>query len=411
MGSIANDWLGDEKKQMLSEKMKKVVNIGSPIRRAFEEGKRLEQIYGAENVFDLSIGNPEAPAPDAVKDSIQRLLQSPSQHLHAYMCDAGYEEVREKIANHLNRKHGTQFSIDNVLMSVGAAGAMNVAMYCLLNPDDEVMVMKPYYPGYTNFIWNWDAKMVEVEPNPQNFQPDFIDFEKKITPVTKMVLVNSPNNPTGTIYTEDTIQKLAEILDKKQKEYGHAIYLLSDEPYRDLNYTGEPLPFWTKYYDNTIVVYSFSKSLSVPGERIGYAIIPDALEESRELMKAMRVATGMLGFVNAPALFQRVVSECLEVEAPVDYYRKNRDALYQHLQKLGFSMVEPEGAFYIFVQAPNGDEQALLQAAHACNILLVGGAAFGYPGYARISFCVSFEKINRSLTAFEKMADLLGIGR
>lgn len=394
---------------MLSEKMKEQLGKGSPIRRAFEEGKRLEEIYGEENVFDLSIGNPEAEAPERIKECILGLMKKNSQELHGYMCDAGYEEVRARIAKSINRRHGTHFREHNIIMSAGAAGAMNVAMYSLINPGDEVIVMKPYYPGYASFITNWDGKLISVNPEPESFQPDFADFEAKITEKTKLVLVNSPNNPTGAVYTENTVMELSRILKKKEKQYGHEIYLISDEPYRELVYGKKELPYWTKYYENTLVAYSFSKSLSIPGERIGYLVVPDEAAESGDLIKAVRIATGMLGFVNAPSLFQRVAAECIDERVPVAYYERNRNLLYDRLHELGFEMKEPEGAFYLFVKAPGGDEEAFLTAAHDCNILLVGGTAFEYPGYARISFCVSFDKIRRSLTAFEKLAEKLKV--
>lgn len=396
-------------RSMLSEKMREQLKKGSPIRRAFEEGKRLESIYGAENVFDFSIGNPETEAPEKVRTSILELMEQSPLRLHSYMCDAGYEEVREKLAESLNRRHGTHFKERNIIMSAGAAGAMNVAMYSLMDPGDEVVVMKPYYPGYASFITNWDGRLVAVEPEPESFQPDFIDFEKKITEKTKLVIVNSPNNPTGAVYTEDTIVRLAEIMEKKEKQYGHEIYLISDEPYRELVYTGRELPYWTKYYRNTLVAYSFSKSLSLPGERIGYLVVPDEVSESEDLIRAVRIATGMLGFVNAPSLFQRVVGECAEENVNLGFYERNKCFFYEKLCELGFEMNEPEGAFYLFVKAPGGDEEAFLAAAHDCNILLVGGTAFEYPGYARISFCVSFDKIRRSLPAFERLAEKLKV--
>lgn len=392
---------------MISKRIQEQLKKGSPIREAFEEGQRLAKIYGAENVFDFSIGNPYVEAPKKVKESIQKIIEQNPRQIHSYMNDAGYEDVREKIAESLNRRFGTSFHMHNIIMSVGAAGAMNAAMYALMDVDDEVMVMRPYYPGYTSFILNWQGKKVEVDPDPQTFQPDFEDFESKITERTKLVIVNSPNNPTGAIYTEDTIQRLAQILEKKEQAYGHEIYLLSDEPYRELVYTGETLPYLTKYYNNTLVAYSFSKSLSVPGERIGYLVIPDEASESQMLIKAVKMTTGMIGYVNAPSLFQKVVAECLDEKANLEFYQKNRDILYKKLCDLGFEVVPPSGAFYIFIKAPGGDEKRFLEKAHECNILLVGGSFFGYVGYARISFCVSHEKILRSLAAFEKLAELM----
>lgn len=392
---------------MISKRIQEQLKKGSPIREAFEEGQQLAKIYGEENVFDFSIGNPYVEAPAKVKDSIRKIIEENPRKIHSYMNDAGYEDVREKIADSINRRFETDFHMYNIVMSVGAAGAMNIAMYALMDPGDEVMVMCPYYPGYTSFIHNWQGKKVEVAPDSKTFQPDFIDFEMKITENTKLVIVNSPNNPTGAIYTEETIMKLAQILEQKEKEYGHEIYLLSDEPYRELVYTGEELPYLTKYYKNTLVAYSFSKSLSVPGERIGYLVIPDEVSESQLLIKAVKMTTRMIGYVNAPSLFQKVVAECLDEKVNLGFYQKNRDVLYKKLCELGFEVVPPSGAFYIFVKAPGGDEKKFLEKAHECNILLVGGSFFGYSGYARISFCVSHEKILHSLSAFEKLAKLM----
>ncbi len=394
---------------MLSEKMQKQLKKESPIRRAFEEGKRLEKIYGPENVFDFSIGNPGAEAPGGIKKSVLKLMNKNPMELHSYMCDAGYETVRIRIAETINARYGTDFKEHNIIMSSGAAGAMNIAMYSLINPGDEVIVIKPYYPGYASFIDNWNGKLVSVKPDPEDFQPDFEDFEEKITEKSKLVIVNSPNNPTGAVYTEETIIRLAGIMKKKEKEYGHEIYLISDEPYRELVYKEKEPPYWTKYYADTLVAYSFSKSLSIPGERIGYLVVPDEVSGSKDLIKAVRIATGMLGFVNAPSLFQRVAAECLEEKVNIEYYRRNKNLLYDKLCELGFEMKEPEGAFYLFVKVPGGDEKAFLSAAHSCNILLVGGTAFEYPGYARISFCVSFNKIRRSLPAFERLAKKLKV--
>ncbi len=396
---------------MLSEKMQLQLEKGSPIREAFEEGKRLEKIYGSENVFDYSIGNPEIPAPKCVREAIEYLAKEDPLSIHGYMHNAGYEDVRKTIAASLNRRFQTSFCEKNIVMSNGAAGAMNLLMCAIMNPGDEVIVMKPYYPGYSGFIKNWNGRMVAVEPDPFSFQPDLTDLEHKITERTKLVIVNSPNNPTGVIYTEETVKRIAEILERKQQEYGHGICLLSDEPYRELVYSGNEVPFWTKYYANTAVAYSFSKTLSIPGERIGYLVIPDEMQDSEQVIRAVRAAAGILGYVNAPAMFQKVVGMCIDETADITAYRKNRDLLYDSLVNLGFDAVSPEGAFYIFVKAPDGDECRLLEAAHECNILLVGGSAFGYSGYARISFCVSYDKIKRSLPAFGKLAELIHLRR
>ena len=389
---------------MISKRIQEQLKKGSPIREAFEEGQRLAKIYGAENVFDFSIGNPYVEAPKKVKESIQKIIEQNPRQIHSYMNDAGYEDVREKIAESLNRRFGTSFHMHNIIMSVGAAGAMNAAMYALMDVDDEVMVMRPYYPGYTSFILNWQGKKVEVDPDPQTFQPDFEDFESKITERTKLVIVNSPNNPTGAIYTEDTIQRLAQILEKKEQAYGHEIYLLSDEPYRELVYTGETLPYLTKYYNNTLVAYSFSKSLSVPGERIGYLVIPDEVADSEKLNAAANVATRILGFVNAPTLQQKVVKACLNEKTDISYYDRNRETLYNGLKELGFECIKPEGAFYLFVKSPVADEKEFCNTAKKYNILIVPGSSFGCPGYVRMAYCVAYETIVNALPKFAELA-------
>ncbi|MDO4502052.1 MAG: pyridoxal phosphate-dependent aminotransferase [Coriobacteriia bacterium] len=397
---------------MLSQRMQNIAGLVSPIRAAFEEGQRLAAIHGAENVFDFSIGNPEMPAPPAVAQAAADVLAQDPLSIHGYMADAGYDHVRAAVAADLNRRYGTAFAARNVVMTVGAAGAMNIAMYALMDPGDEVLVMAPYYPGYTSFVTNWNGTLVAVDPDPATFQPDLADLERKITPRTKVVIVNSPNNPSGAIYSKQTAAAIGKILGEKERQYGHAIYLISDEPYRDLLYVDADLPSWTDCHPNTFLAYSFSKSLSLPGERIGYLVVPDAMEQSADVLHAVRTAQGMLGFVNAPSTYQHVVARCLDCTVDLEPYRQNRSTLLTHLQQLGFQVQEPQGAFYLFVKAPGAaspqaNEDALLEAARANNVLLVGGSAFGCPGYARISFCVSPDKVRRSLPAFTAIANAL----
>ena len=311
---------------MISKEMERNIKANGGIREAFNEARRQKTLYGEENVFDLSIGNPSAPAPEKVIKVLKELSEKKNLD-HQYMCESGYEEVRSKIADWLNQKYKTSYGINNIIMTNGVAGGLNMVLRALLNPGDEVLIFCPYYPAYKGFAENWQGKIIGVEPG-EDFQPDFDDLEGKLTERTKVVIVNSPHNPTGVIYTKETARKLSEILECKQKEYGHAICLLSDEPYRDLVYIEEELPWWPDFYQNTIVSYSFSKSLSLAGERIGYLTIPTEFEDSENVIKAVRLAMGRLGFVNAPALFQRIVGECIDEQVDLEFYAKNREILY-----------------------------------------------------------------------------------
>ena len=316
----------------------------------------------------------------------------------------GYADVREAVAQSLNERFGTEFEGKNIVMTVGAAGGLNVILKSLLNPADEVIVFAPYFGEYRSYVSNYDGVLVEVSPDTETFQPKLAEFEEKITAKTKAVIVNTPNNPTGVVYSEETIEKMAEILEKKQKEFGTDIYLISDEPYRELAYDGVEVPYLTKYYANTIVGYSYSKSLSLPGERIGYLVIPSEASDSEDLISAASVATRILGFVNAPTLQQKVVAKCLNEKTDISYYDRNREALYNGLKELGFECVRPEGAFYLFVKSPVEDEKAFCAAAKKYNILIVPGSSFGCPGYVRIAYCVAYETIVNSLPKFKELA-------
>ena len=391
---------------MISKKMENMVANSSAIRAMFEEGNRLAKIYGAENVFDFSLGNPNVPAPEEVKNAIIELLNEEDPiALHGYTnSNAGYADVREAVAQSLNERFGTEFEGKNIVMTVGAAGGLNVILKSLLNPADEVIVFAPYFGEYRSYVSNYDGVLVEVSPDTETFQPKLAEFEEKITAKTKAVIVNTPNNPTGVVYSEETIEKMAEILEKKQKEFGTDIYLISDEPYRELAYDGVEVPYLTKYYANTIVGYSYSKSLSLPGERIGYLVIPSEASDSEDLISAASVATRILGFVNAPTLQQKVVKTCLNAKTDISYYDRNREALYNGLKELGFECVRPEGAFYLFVKSPVEDEKAFCAAAKKYNILIVPGSSFGCPGYVRIAYCVAYETIVNSLPKFKELA-------
>lgn len=389
---------------MIAEQMKGFVKNSSAIRAMFEEGKKLAAVYGAENVYDFSLGNPNVPAPEKVrKEAVRMLMEDDPVILHGYMNNSGYEEVREKISNFLNKTHGTNFRAENILMTVGAAGGLNVILKTLLNPGDEVIVFAPYFGEYRSYAANYGGVLVEVPPNTTDFQPDLESFEKLISPKTKAVIVNTPNNPTGVIYSEKTICAMADIMRRKQQEYGTDICLISDEPYRELAYDGAEVPYLTKYYENTVVGYSFSKSLSLPGERIGYLVIPDEMKDSADVIAAANVANRILGFVNAPSLFQKVAAECLEERTDLEYYNRNRKTLYQGLTEAGYECIKPEGAFYLFVKSPVEDEKAFCEAAKKHRILIVPGSSFGCPGYVRIAYCVAYETIVNALPGFKEV--------
>ena len=390
---------------MISQKMVSLVKGSSVIRAMFEEGKLLAAEYGAENVYDFSLGNPNVAPPQTVEDAIVDIVKNEDPlKLHGYMSNAGYEDVRETIAKSLNARFGTSFGADNIIMSVGAASGLNVVFKSLLDPGDEVITFAPYFGEYKNYVLNYDGVLVEVSPNTVDFQPRLDELEAKITGKTKCVLVNSPNNPTGVVYSEKTIKALADILEKKQKELGISIYLVSDEPYRELVYGDIEVPYITKYYRNTIVGYSYSKSLSLPGERIGYLVIPSEVDDYEDVFAAATVATRILGYVNAPSLMQRVVARCINEKTDISYYDRNRNTLYEGLTKLGFTCQKPEGAFYLFMKTPVDDDKEFVAAAKKHNILVVPGSSFGCAGYVRIAYCVAYETIVNSLPQFEKLA-------
>ena len=395
---------------MISEKMKPYVKNNSAIRMMFEEGNRLRAKYGADKVFDFSLGNPSVPAPDSVREAIIELVNTTDPTvLHGYMSNAGFEDVRQTIAESLNRRFDTKFSAKNLIMTVGAASGLNVILKTILNPGEEVIVFAPYFLEYGAYVRNYDGVLVEISPDTATFQPNLAEFEKKITPKTKAVIVNTPHNPTGVVYSEETIRKLSAILEAKQKEFGTVIYLISDEPYRELAYDGVEVPYLTKYYDNTVVEYSYSKSLSLPGERIGYLVIPDEADGSEELISAATIANRTLGCVNAPSLIQKVVAKCVDAKTDLAAYDKNRQALYNGLKECGFECIKPQGAFYLFVKSPVADEKAFCEAGKKYNILMVPGSSFACPGYVRLAYCVSYETIVNSLPEFKKLAAEYGL--
>ena len=395
---------------MISEKMKQLASNNSVIRAMFEEGQNMAREYGAENVYDFSLGNPSVPAPEAVKDAIREILdQEDSLMVHGYMSNVGYQDVRQAVAESLNRRFGTDFHENNIIMTVGAAGGLNVILKTLLNPGDEVLTFAPYFTEYGNYVANYDGKLVVVSPNTVDFQPNLREFAEKITPRTKAVIVNNPNNPTGVVYSAETCREMSRILREKQHELGTDIYLISDEPYRELAYDGVEVPYLTEYYVNTVVCYSWSKSLSLPGERIGYLVIPNELSDYELVYAAAGIATRVSGFVNAPSLMQRAVARCLDAQTDVEAYNRNREALYQGLKACGFECIKPQGAFYLFVKTPTADEAEFVQRAKKYHILVVPGSSFACPGYVRIAYCVSYETILHSLPYFQELAKEYGL--
>lgn len=396
---------------MISDKMRPLVENNSAIRAMFEEGKKLAALYGRENVYDFSLGNPNVPAPLAVNKAILDILnEEESTLVHGYMSNAGYEDVRDAIAQSLNRRFGTGFRLENILMTVGAASGMNVIFKTILNPGDEVVVFAPYFMEYGSYVRNYDGVLSVVPPDTNTFQPDLKEFELRITNKTKAVIINSPNNPSGVIYSSETLESIARIMKEKEKEYGKSIVLISDEPYRELAYDGAKVPYVTPFYHNTIVCYSYSKSLSLPGERIGYLVIPDEMDEFQELAAAASIANRVLGCVNAPSLMQRVIMRCVDEQVDLESYNRNRELLYGHLTKYGFECIKPEGAFYLFVKTPVDDKE-FCQFCKEHRVLMVPGSSFACPSYARIAYCVSYDQILRSLPVFEKIAAAYGLGK
>lgn len=395
---------------MIAEKMRPLVENNSAIRAMFEEGKRLAAIYGPENVYDFSLGNPNVPAPEAVNRAITDIVaEEASTMVHGYMSNAGFEDVRDTVAQSLNRRFGTQFHLENILMTVGAASGMNVIIKTVLDPGDEVIVFAPYFMEYGAYVRNYDGVLVTVSPDTSSFQPNISELKEKITRRTKAVIINTPNNPTGVVYSSETLEQIAAVMKAKEEEYRTSIVLISDEPYRELAYDGVEVPYVTPFYHNTVVCYSYSKSLSLPGERIGYLVIPDEMEDSKAVIAAATIANRVLGCVNAPSLMQRVILRCIDEKVNVEAYDRNRNLLYNGLTGFGFECIRPEGAFYLFVKSPEADDRAFSEVCKKHRLLVVPGTSFACPGYVRISYCVSYEQIERSLPAFEAVAGEYGL--
>ena len=390
---------------MLNEKMAALGNNRSTIRELFEYGNKRAAVVGRENVLDFSLGNPNVPAPDAVREAILAEAAGDPVALHGYTSAQGAADVRKALVADINRRFGTDYTGDSLYLTAGAAAALSCAFKAIACPGDEFVVLAPYFPEYLMFIESGaGAKAVVVPPSIADFQIIFDALEKALNEHTKAVVINSPNNPSGAVYSEQTIRQLAELLREKEAQFGHPIYLVSDEPYREIVYDGVQTSFVPTYYDDTIVCYSYSKSLSLPGERIGYVLVPPQAADSADLYAAVCGAGRALGYVCAPSMFQRVAARCTGLTSDITVYQTNRDLLFDGLTSMGYTCVKPQGAFYMFPQTLEPDDRAFCERAKKYDLLVVPGADFGAPGHMRISYCVQTETIRRALPLFEKLA-------
>lgn len=389
---------------MYCQKMYELGNQPSPIRELFNYGKEMAAKIGEENVYDFTIGNPSVAAPAKVTETWTRFLREVDPvKLHAYTVSSGRLETRQVIADDLNERYGTNYGPQNFYLSCGAAAALNISLMALtVSPENEFIVMAPYFAEYKNFIESKGGKCVVVEASP-DFRIHFAGLEAAINKNTQAILINSPNNPGGKVYSREELEELAKLMSRKSEEFGHPIYLISDEPYRELVYDGLEVPFIPTIYPNTIVCYSWSKSFSIPGERIGYVLVPPEADDAEMLSKAVAGAGRTLGYVCAPALAQHVIEACVKERPDLTVYEKNRKLLYEGLREIGYDCVHPDGAFYLFVKAPEGDGQAFSDRAKEKNVLIVPGLGFGSPEYVRISYCVPTERIERALPVFQEL--------
>ena len=387
---------------------KKMLDIGysqSTIRDLYTYGLARKKVIGEDNVYDFSIGNPSIPAPSIVNETLIKLLkEGDSVKIHGYTVSPGDIDVRNSIAAYLNKTFNTEIIGKYIFLTCGAAASLAIATKALVAPGEEVIVFAPHFPEYRTYTEAVGGVLIPVNPD-KDFLPDFNDLENKITNKTKLVIYDSPNNPTGAFYTEETIKKLASVLSKKEKEFGHSIYLCSDEPYRELLYGNEKYPFVTNYYNNSIVCYSFSKSLSLPGERIGYVLVNPKCEDVEDVYAVICGAASMLGYICAPALFQHIVPYVLGHTSNLDEYKKNKETLYNALKDIGYDVIYPTGAFYLFMKALEPDAEAFSETAKKFELLLVPSDPFSYKGYVRIAYCVSYKQIVNSLPAFKKLFD------
>lgn len=392
---------------IVSKKMYELGSKRSAIRELFEYGKQQVAKVGAENVFDFSLGNPTVPSPAIVNETLKEIMDNnDSITVHGYTSAQGDVQTRKAIADYLNNTYGTHFTENNFYMTMGAAASLSLCFKALTTSEnDEFITIAPYFPEYNVFVESSGAKLVVVSADTTNFQINFDELEQKINKNTKGVIINSPNNPSGAVYSKATIEKLASLLERKSNEYNTQIFIISDEPYREIAYDGIEVPYVTKYYNNTLVCYSYSKSLSLPGERIGFVIVPDEAYESKELYAAICGAGRALGYVCAPSIFQKMLVKCVGQTGDINIYKKNRDILYNGLTELGYECFKPDGAFYMFVKALEDDADAFCEKAKEENILIVSATGFGCPGFVRIAYCVDEYMIERSFAAFKRLKE------
>jgi aspartate aminotransferase len=387
----------------ISDNVRARMAEGSWIRRIFEEGAILKKRYGEENVFDLSIGNPVMEPPPGFNQELKKLMKKPIPGMHRYMENAGYADTRAAVAVHLSHDTGIKFTGNDIVMTCGAAGGLNVVLKTILNPRDEVIVFAPYFMEFGNYIDNHGG-VIKVLPTNEQFVPKLDALEAAITAKTKAVIINSPNNPTGVVYSQDFVRRLGELLRRKESQHGTQFFLISDEAYRKIIYDGLPYPPVFHHYRHSIVITSHSKDLALPGERIGYIAIHPDCSHREELVSGFVFCNRILGFVNAPALMQHLVKNLQHVTVSVADYQKKRDFLYGHLVEMGYSVVKPQGAFYMFPKSPLEDDVAFVNELRQWNVLTVPGRGFGMPGYFRISYCVDDKTLKGSLAGFEKAA-------
>ncbi|MBO5019480.1 MAG: pyridoxal phosphate-dependent aminotransferase [Clostridia bacterium] len=391
---------------MISEKMMGLGKKRSVIREIFEFGNKRRAEIGAENVYDFSLGNPSIPAPDIVNETMKKLVtEMDSVALHGYTSAQGAPAVRKAISDHINSRFNINATPDLLYMTCGAAASLTITLNALVNDGDEVIVLAPFFPEYTVFAEKAGATVKVVKCRETDFQIDFEALSKAVNKNTKAIIVNSPNNPSGVVFNEETIKGLADLLNQKSKEFGTEIYIIADEPYRELVYGDITVPYIPEYYNNTVVCYSYSKSLSLPGERIGYIFVSPKTENCDDVYAAVCGAGRALGFVCAPSLLQYTVAECVGLTGDISAYEKNRNLLYNALTEYGYTAAKPDGAFYLFVKSPEKDAAAFCEKAKKYDILLVPGEGFGCPEYVRISYCVSYEMIEKSLPYFKKLIE------
>jgi aspartate aminotransferase len=390
-------------KSILSSKVQSDVKNGSLIRTMFEEGEKLRKIHVSSNVFDFSLGNPDYEPPIEVIDSMKKYLGNNYTGVHKYMSNSGHEDVRSKIAASISIQTNLPLDSKHIIMTCGAAGGLNVVLKTILNPGDEVIVLAPYFVEYKFYTENHGGKLVVSNCSKETFEPDVLNLESTINRNTKAIIINSPNNPTGVIYSELILKEIYDLITRKEKELGINILVISDEPYAKLVYDNYKVPNILNIFSNSVLINSYSKSLALPGERIGFIALSPSCIECESLIDGMIFANRTLGYVNAPSLFQKVAADCIDISINTSEYQERRDFFYKNLIKCGFECIKPNGAFYFFPKSPIPDDVEFTKAALKYNLLLVPGRAFGCPGFFRIAYCVSMDTIKNSITAFKKL--------